>query len=565
MISPRRLLVLVAAGLLVGCSARVRPVAPPPPSSLPVQAATLRDLGLPAVTLTVDPINATISRAEAEVVAGESELAQGRRLAARQRFDVAVDTLLNVPGGARADARLRAEYERLLDRISAHESLDLRTGDGFAEARSEPAAIDDLLAVGSADRPLVPARTTAEIVAADLAVTPHDIPITVNDKVLSYVELFQTELRAFVEDGLARGSRYLPMIQEVFQAKGLPLDLAYVPLIESAFKSTALSRAKAKGMWQFMTPTARDVGLHENWFLDERADPEKATRGAAVYLRDLRAMFDGDWSLALAAYNAGQGRVQRAMKAAKKTDYWEITRTSRYLPRETREYVPMIYAAMLIAANPMAYGFEIETVEPLAYDAVTVPDALRLGTVAEWLNVPVEEIQSLNPELRRGMTPIGNHVLKVPVGMGSTVEGRLASASPDVFASATFRFHTVKKGETLAAIARRYKTTASKLAAANDLRATSRVRGGTSLMVPASPAPALVSAPRPAAPKATAAKPTALASGSAAGATTTYRVRSGDNLSRIARQFGMSVESLKTMNRLSSDALSVGDRLTVRR
>jgi membrane-bound lytic murein transglycosylase D len=541
---PRRLFVLVATGLLVGCSARVRPVVPPPAPSLPVQEAKLRDLRLPAVTLSVDPINAVISRAEAEVVAGEAELAQGRRLAARQRFDVAIDTLLNVPGGARADARLRAEFERLLDRISAHESLDLRTGDGFAEARTEPAAIDDLLAVSNTDRPLVPARTTAEIVAADLAMTPHDIPITVNDKVLSYVELFQTDLRAFVEDGLARGSRYLPMIQEVFQAKGLPLDLAYVPLIESAFKPTALSRVKAKGMWQFMTPTAKDVGLHENWFLDERSDPEKATRGAALYL--------------------SQGRVQRAMKAAKNTDYWEITKTSRYLPRETREYVPMMYAAMLIAANPMMYGFEIEPVEPLAYDAVTVPDALRLNTVAEWLNIPVEEIQSLNPELRRGMTPIGKHLLKVPVGMGATVESRLASASPGVFASATFRFHTVKKGETLAAIARRYKTTAGKLAAANDLKATSRVRGGTTLMVPASPAPALASASRPAAPKATATRPTAVASAAPSG-TTTYRVKAGDNLSRIARQFGMSVERLKSMNRLASDSLSVGDRLTVRR
>lgn len=560
----RRLIVPAIAGLLVGCGPRVRPVSPSPPPSLPVQATALHHLNFRASTLTIDPIDAIISRAEAEVAAGEFALAQGRRLAARQLFDNAIDILLGVAGGARAEARLHAEFDRLLDRISAHESLELRTGDVFAESKSEPAAIDDLLALGSAEKAAAPARTTAEIVRADLAVTPHDIALTVNDKVLSYVELFQTELRSFVEDGLARGSRYLPMIQEVFQAKGLPLDLAYVPLIESAFKPTALSRAQAKGMWQFEAPTARDVGLRQNWFLDERSDPEKATHGAALYLRDLKAMFDGDWTLALAAYNAGQGRVLRAMKLSKKTDYWELTKTSRFLPRETREYVPMVYAAILIAANPAIYGFEIVPVEPLAYDSVAVPDALRLGTVAEWLGLPLEQIQSLNPELRRGMTPIGSHVLKVPVGTGSMVESRLASAPPDVFASATFRFHLVKKGETLATIARKYKTTTTRLAAANDLKATSRVGAGATLMVPVAPTPALASATRATA----TARPPAVASASsnpAPGGTTTYRVKAGDSLSRIARQFGMSVEHLKALNRLSSDSLSVGDRLTIRR
>ena len=184
-----------------------------------------------------------------------------------------------------------------------------------------------------------------------------------------------------------------------------------------------------------------------------------------------------------------------------------------------------------------------------------MPDALSLEVVAEWLNVPVADIQKLNPELRRGMTPVGKHELKVPAGMAVTMETRLAAAAPSVFASANFRFHTVQKGETLAAVARKYKTTATKLAAANDLKANARLRGGATLMVPIAPAPALTS--RTAAPKPAAASP---ASGAG-----TYKVKPGDTLSRIARQFETSIESLKEINQLSSDAIGVGDKLTVRR
>jgi membrane-bound lytic murein transglycosylase D len=389
------------------------------------------------------------------------------------------------------------------------------------------------------------------------------MPIQVNNKVLSYVELFQGSLRSFVEEGLERGALYLPMIQDVFHSEGLPLDLAYVPLIESAFKPTALSRASAKGMWQFESDTAKDAGLRQNWFLDERSDPEKATRAAAQYLKTLRDMFDGDWNLALAAYNSGMGRVQRAVRQSNKWDYWDLTASSRYLPRETREYVPMIMAAVLIAKNPSQYGFEIGPVEPLAYDKVTVPDALSLGVVAEWLNMPVEQIQRLNPELRRGMTPMGRHDLKVPAGLAGSVESHLASAGSSVFASANLRFHTVTRGETLAAIARRYKITTSKLAAANDLKSSSRLRSGTTLMVPMAPAAALAARKTTAKPAAVVTAPSK--AGTAAGAAATYRVKAGDTLYGIARQFDISVENLKTINRLSSDAISIGDRLTVRR
>ena len=182
---------------------------------------------------------------------------------------------------------------------------------------------------------------------------------------MQYVELFQGRLREFIQDGLTRGTQYLPMIQKVFRAEGLPLDLAYIPIIESGFKPNAVSKAQAKGPWQFMKATALENGLHHDWYIDERSDPEKATIAAAKYLKTLNKLFDGDWNLVLAAYNGGPGRVQRAMKRSGKEDFWELSQSSSYLPRETREYVPLILAAIIVAKNPVQYGFDIVASEPV--------------------------------------------------------------------------------------------------------------------------------------------------------------------------------------------------------
>src|SRR6185503_10939216 len=202
-------------------------------------------------------------------------LEQGHVEAAKQEFNRAVDELLESPYGARTEPRIREHFDRLVDRISTYEVRALATGDGFTEKRYEPASIDELLAISiTLGTPVAPAELKSAV-QSDLKNVDHDIPIPLNQRVLSYIELFQGRLHDFIEDGMKRGSKYLPMIQNVFRAEGLPLDLAYVPLVESAFKPNALSRVKAKGVWQFMAGTALENGLRRDWYIDERSDPEK--------------------------------------------------------------------------------------------------------------------------------------------------------------------------------------------------------------------------------------------------------------------------------------------------
>ena len=384
----RRVAAAAAVSACVACGSATPPALPP--SAAPAVAAPVaRSVTPTSVEPARDAAEALISNAEGHFSAGQQALEKGHITTARGEFDQAVAVLLDAPGGARSNPKLQTEYERLLDRITALEAAALRQGDGFSEARTEPAAIDSLLATATFPRP-APAATTSEKVAADLAVTPHDIPIALNDKVLSYVELFQGGLRSFVTEGLSRGSRYLPMIEKIFQEQGVPRDLAFVPLLESAYMSNALSLASAKGMWQFESDTAKEQGLRVNWFVDERSDPEKATLAAAVYLKQLYEMFGHDWYLALAAYNVGMGKVEKAVKQSGTADFWTLSASTKYLPKDTREYVPMILAAIIIARNPAQYDFDLDIAEPLAYDTVMVPDALDLRRAAEWTGTSIE-------------------------------------------------------------------------------------------------------------------------------------------------------------------------------
>lgn len=546
--------------LFVGASACASRT-PAPVATAPVQAAPA-PVAAPAPA-PVDPVAHAIATAESAFEAGRAASQQGHLKDARLAFDLALDTLLVMPGGARSDPRLSAAVDALTDRISALELATLSSGDGFTETTAtEPASIDTLLSLPPAEADASPAPEVATTVRADLATTAHDIPIPLNDRVLRFVEIFQGRLRPFLTEGLARGASYLPMIQTVFREEGLPLDLGFVPLVESGFKTTALSRTNARGVWQFMRPTGREYGLRNDWYIDERADPEKATRAAAKYLKTLHRMF-GDWHLALASYNGGPGRVQRAVKRTGIDDFWRLSESSKHLPRETRDYVPMILAAAIIARNPAQYGFEIPAAPPFTADVVTVSGPVDLRSVAEWAGVPADDIRALNPELRRWTTPVRarEYQLRVPMGtMASVLEGYAGAAPGD---AAALQWYTVRKGESLPTIARRLRVSRADLAEANYLNTTARVQPGQRLVVPRAPAAALLAGRANAPAVATRVADAEPEPREAEVTRTVYRVRKGDTLYSIARRHGVSVENLRAWNRLKGSALSIGDRLQI--
>ena len=549
----------------------VQVVTPPEPVIVPVPAPPVED---PVLTL--------IATSDTHFKAGQRELQLGHVEAARLEFDKAVTVLLESAYGGRTEPRIREHFDCLVDRISTYEVKALADGDGFTEKKSEPASIDELLALSATlIQPPPPTPELKEAVTADLQTVAHDIPIPLNARVLSFIDLFQGRLHNFLQEGLQRGSKYLPMIQQVFRAEGLPLDLAYVPLVESAFKPNALSRAKAKGVWQFMSGTGIENGLRQDWYVDERSDPEKATVAAAKYLGMLADMFNGDWHLALASYNGGPGRIQRAVKSARSDDFWTISAKSRILPRETRDYVPMILAAVVIAKSPEQYGFTMEPDPPFEYETVTLPTPVDLRRIAEWSDTTIDEIQSLNPELRRWTTPLKDtaYELKVPMGRADVVNARLDEVVGDpssTMSLASLKWYTVKKGETLATIAKKLRVSRTDLAEANFLKTSSKIGVGQQLVVPQQPTvlmAAQTDRPIPAVESSTLVADIVMPAGSIASDSSAasssertkivYQVKRGDTLSSIARIFSTSVASIKTWNRIPGSQIRAGERLTI--
>jgi membrane-bound lytic murein transglycosylase D len=564
----RRLLAFALLPFVSACGAGLKH-APSLTPSAPVAENSPQTAPQPAPPLE-DPVLTLIAQSEEHFKTGLKELELGHVERARQEFDEAVNVLLESTYGGRTEPRIREHFDRLIDRISSYEVKALATGDGFAEKKSEPASIDELLALSETLSP-APAPDLKDAVQSGLQDSPPDIPIPLNQKVLSYVALFQGRLHDFIQEGMTRGAKYLPMIQNVFRAEGLPLDLAYIPLVESAFKPNALSRAKAKGVWQFVRGTGVENGLRQDWYIDERSDPEKATAAAAKYLSTLVTMFDGDWHLALASYNGGPGRVQRAMKRGNQTDFWKLSAKSGLLPRETREYVPMILAAVVVAKSPEQYGFSFGPLEPQRYDTVTLPAPVDLRKIAEWADTTIDEIQALNPELRRWTTPVKDtdYEIKVPSGTSDLVSARLAELAGAELA--TLKYYTVKRGDTITTIARKLSVGRTDLAEANYMKVTARLSVGQQLMVPQETT-VLMSAradrPVPVAESRPVAADTVVpavinASNASDFVKTSYVIKKGDTLASIARAFSTTVARLQSWNGLTSSQIRAGQRLTI--
>ena len=310
-----------------------------------------------------------------------------------------------------------------------------------------------------------------------------DIPIVVNDRVEYFIEYFQTTHRKAFERWLQRSGRYIPMMKEFLRENGLPEDLVYMALIESGFNPKAYSRRRASGPWQFIYRTGKRYGLTVNWWIDERRDPEKSTIAAARHLQDLYDQFSC-WYLAAAGYNAGAGKISRAIRRYQTEDFWELTKY-RYLKRETKNYVPKMIAAALIAKEPEKYGFsDIAYDEPIRYDKVEIPDATDLRVIARCCGVNYETIKGLNPELRRWCTPprYPGYQVKIPEEKREAFLQNFSQLKPSE--RITFRRHRVKTGESLSHIARRYRTGVSAIMQMNNITNPRHLRAGTSIIIP---------------------------------------------------------------------------------
>src|ERR1022692_3953151 len=491
--------------------------------------------------LQVDPVANLIARVEKEYQAGQDNYRTGHLEAARQNFDSAFNQLLGSGFDLQSDDRLEQELDRILDGVSGLELAALQQGDGFAEQKSEPAPIDEANEVTPAVDQGVKAKAEAEIKS-----TPSDLPLMMTDQVAGFINYFSNRGRGTIEHALARSGRYEDMIRRTLQQEGVPQDLIYLAQAESGFHPLAVSRAGARGMWQFMGSRAQGYGLERSWWVDDRQDPEKATRAAAHHLKDLYNQF-GDWYLAMAAYNSGPGTVQSAVKRTGYADFWELYRRN-VLPKETRNYVPIILAVTIMAKNPAQYGLDSVVKEkPVPYDTVKIDYPIDLRLAAECVDATAEQLLDLNPSLLRMTTPkVTERVsekdrefeLNLPAGTADKFQTAVAAIPADK--RVWWRYHKVQAGESLAAIARTYHTAPQAIAEANDLNVASSSEAlapETRLIIPIAPGKQADTS-------------------TYAHTTTRYKVRKGDTVESVAENFGVSEKMVRSWNHLKGSSLA---------
>jgi membrane-bound lytic murein transglycosylase D len=472
--------------------------------------------------------------------AGQAELKAGHRDKAQEKFDLAADMILK--SGFPAD--YTPELSALADEIGeATQPGDLNAanatpGDEEADQDQEeesdtpqtPAPIDEIadLTLPAGD-PRLAAKAEKELIAVR-----HDLPLTVNDSVLQYLSFFTTTHgRMIVEHGLEREGRYDAMIRRVLREEGVPQDLIYLAQAESAFQPQAVSKAGARGIWQFMPYRGEEYDLERTYWIDQRSDPEKATRAAAHHMRDLYGMF-GDWYLVMAAYNSGPLNVQRAIERTGYADFWELQKRHA-LPKQTQNYVPIILALAMVAKDPARYGVQVTPEKPPETETVALDHSISLQLVADACGAEVDDLRLLNPALLRGVTPAEpGFQLVLPLGTARNFQDNVQQVPADKWTS--WRLHPAADGETLPDVARRYRVTLAALESANHLDAHASVPAGFVLNIPTPP-------------------PTARL--------VHYRVQRGDTLAGIAERFDVTVDELKRWNHISGPHVSRGLRLKI--
>ncbi len=477
-------------------------------------------------------VRVLIEQVEAAYARGDADYRKGMLPEAKAEFDRAVDLMLTSGIDIRNNAQLQEEFDRIVDQVNGLEMEALMQGNGFVP-KVEPTPAEVASDVTFAVDPNIVAKARA-----DLATTKSDLPLVVNDYVAGFISFFANSQRGHntLLHSFERSGHYRAMIQRVMAEEGVPQDLIYLAVAESGFQPRAMNgKSRAGGMWQFMPYGS--YGLARTAFVDERFDPEKSTRAYARYMKFLYDQL-GDWYLAMAAYDWGAGNVQRAVQKTGYADFWELYKRNN-LPGETKNYVPEILAAIIIANNPKQYGFEDVTLDPpILTDTITVNYSVDLRLVSDLVGAPVDELMALNPSLLRLTTPPDTSFdLHLPAGTATLFNERIAMV-PEAN-RISWRYHAVATGDTLASVAREFRVEPAELALANQLHASDSLEGVAALVVPVPPA---------AAPSAQ---------------TRLYTVRRGDTLVTIADRFGVSLNQLRRWNKVTGIKVEPGRRLRV--
>ena len=422
----------------------------------------------------------TIRRADRRYQAGRRAYQSKDLATARREFDAAIDLMLEA---ASQDPSDRQEYERKLDEmvdaIHRFDLADLGASAAVEQGKFEKVPLEDILQMTFPVDPKLKDKVREQVAA-----TTSQLPLSVNDTVLGYINYFSNRGRKTLVSGLQRSGRYRPMIQRILDEEGVPQELIHLAQAESGFIPRAVSRKAAGGMWQFLTWRGNEYGLKQTRYTDDRMDPEQATRAAARHLRDLYHEF-GDWYLAIAAYNCGPGVVERAVERTGYADFWEL-RSRGVLPAETTAYVPIILAMTIMEKNAAEYGIEGLALDaPLEYDTVEATSPTSLTLVADVIDIPLPELASINPGCLKGIVPDG-YPLHVPKGDGNQLAAALQLVPGEHRDS--WRMHRVGTGETLATIGKLYGTAPASIVAANNLHTAEAVEGDR-LLIPAAARP----------------------------------------------------------------------------
>lgn len=516
-----------------------------------------------------------IENSSLHFLAGEESFKDGNFDRARREYDRAIDIILESGLDVRTDAHLRQHYETIVENIfqrqmtllvMAPTSVDPEgdSGRGFGTQAFSPSPLDELARIDLTTEETKGA--TAEQARESVVAAHLDFGFKPNALIQSYINYYQGRGRGTMEQGLRRSGRFMAMSRKIFKEEGVPQDLVWLCQVESAWLPNARSWAAAVGLWQFIAGTGTRFGLQIDSWVDERSSFEKATRASARYLRFLADRYDGNWELAMAAYNTGEGRIDAAIAKSGYADFWEIYERG-LIPRETRNYVPNILATIIIAKNPQRFGFAVDPEPSLTYDYVKVNNLVDLKLVADATDASPDLIEALNPELKRGVTPPSSeYLLRVPAGKGRELQRALARIPVEKRAS--WRMMTANAGDNFETIARRTGLSADLLEEVNggtiptDRKIVVPVNGRVRNVVLTSARNDNDDEEQPV--RRGAASKRDGATSARSGKVITYRVRRGETLGDIAGKYNTSVGALTTLNGIGRGSrLRIGQALKV--